>query len=164
MKRSLWPSRLVQSAAIWKDSFPENGSLRETKHQADRIRHARQKADEAGGAFFINARTDLFIQVSQDKHDSSVIAKALERAEAYARAGADGSFCTRIVRPCINHRTNEGVSFTGQYHGQPRRKHKCTRKARRCPNKLRKRPLRRSDERSSKRQRVKRSKNRRIES
>src|ERR1700721_577463 len=52
------------------DSFPKNGSLRETKHQADRIQHARQKADEAGGAFFVNVRTDLFIQVSQDEHDS----------------------------------------------------------------------------------------------
>jgi methylisocitrate lyase len=74
------------------DSFPENGSLRETKHQADRIQHARQKADEAGGAFFVNARTDLFIQVSQDEHDSSLVRKALERAEAYAGAGADGLF------------------------------------------------------------------------
>jgi 2-methylisocitrate lyase-like PEP mutase family enzyme len=74
------------------DSFPENGSLRETKHQTDRIQHARQKADEAGEAFFINARTDLFIQVSQDEHDSSLVRKALERAEAYAGAGADGLF------------------------------------------------------------------------
>ena len=74
------------------DSFPENGSLRETKQQADRIQHARQKADEAGGAFFVNARTDLFIQVSQDEHDSSLVRKALERAEAYAGAGADGLF------------------------------------------------------------------------
>jgi 2-methylisocitrate lyase-like PEP mutase family enzyme len=74
------------------DSFPENGSLRETKHQADRIQHARQKADEVGGAFFVNARTDLFIQVSQDEHDSFLVRKALERAEAYAGAGADGLF------------------------------------------------------------------------
>jgi 2-methylisocitrate lyase-like PEP mutase family enzyme len=74
------------------DSFPENGSLRETKHQADRIQHARQKAEEAGGVFFVNARTDLFIQVSQDEHDSSLVRKALERAEAYAGAGADGLF------------------------------------------------------------------------
>jgi 2-methylisocitrate lyase-like PEP mutase family enzyme len=74
------------------DSFPENGSLRETKHQADRIQHARQKVDEAGGDFFVNARTDLFIQVSQDEHDSSLVRKALERAEAYAGAGADGLF------------------------------------------------------------------------
>src|SRR3984957_13990241 len=74
------------------DSFPENGSLRETKHQADGIQHGRQKADEAGGAFFVNARTALFIQVSQDEHDSTLVRKALERAEAYAGAGADGLF------------------------------------------------------------------------
>jgi methylisocitrate lyase len=74
------------------DSFPENRSLRETKHQVDRIQHARQKADETDISFFINARTDVFIQVSQDEHDASLIAKALERAQAYAGAGADGLF------------------------------------------------------------------------
>ena len=36
------------------DSFPENGSLRETNHQVDRIQHARQKADETNISFFIN--------------------------------------------------------------------------------------------------------------
>ena len=74
------------------DSFPENGSLRETKHQVDRIRHARQEADETNVAFFINARTDVFIQISQDKHDASLVAQALQRAQAYAEAGADGLF------------------------------------------------------------------------
>lgn len=74
------------------DSFPENGSLRETKHQVDRIRQARQEADETNVAFFINARTDVFIQISQDKHDASLVAQALQRAQAYAQAGADGLF------------------------------------------------------------------------
>jgi len=74
------------------DSFPENGSLRDTKHQVDRIRHARQKADETDVAFFINARTDVFIQISQDEHDASLVAQALQRAQAYAEAGADGLF------------------------------------------------------------------------
>jgi 2-methylisocitrate lyase-like PEP mutase family enzyme len=61
------------------DSFPENGSLRETKHQVERIRHARQKADETDVSFFINARTDVFIQVSQDEHNASLVRKALAR-------------------------------------------------------------------------------------
>jgi 2-methylisocitrate lyase-like PEP mutase family enzyme len=74
------------------DSFPENGSLRETKHQVDRIRHARQKADETDVAFFINARTDVFIRISQDEHDAPLVAQALQRAQAYAEAGADGLF------------------------------------------------------------------------
>src|SRR6201987_22584 len=74
------------------DSFPENGSLREIKQQVDRIRHARQKTKETDVSFFINARTDVFIQVSQDEHAASLVAKALERAQAYAGAGADGLF------------------------------------------------------------------------
>ena len=83
------------------DSFPENGSLRETKHQVDRIRHARQKADETNASFFINARTDVFIQVSQDEHAASLVAKALERAQAYAGAGADGLFVPGLVDPAL---------------------------------------------------------------
>ncbi len=74
------------------DSFPENGSLREIKQQVDRIRHARQKTKETDVDFFINARTDVFIHVPQDQHDAPLVAQALERAQAYAEAGADGLF------------------------------------------------------------------------
>jgi 2-methylisocitrate lyase-like PEP mutase family enzyme len=74
------------------DSFPENGSLREIAQQVDRIRQARKRGDETDVSFFINARTDVFIQVSQDEHDAKLVAKALERASAYADAGADGLF------------------------------------------------------------------------
>ena len=68
------------------DSFPENGSLRKTAQQVDRIRQARQRADEANVPFFINARTDVFIQVSQKEHNGALVAQALERAHAYAEA------------------------------------------------------------------------------
>ncbi len=74
------------------DSFPENGSLRKTAEQVDRIRQAREKADEANVPFFINARTDVFTQVSQKEHNGSLVERALERAQAYAKAGADGLF------------------------------------------------------------------------
>ncbi len=74
------------------DSFPENGSLRETTHQADRIKHARERADQTDIPFFINARTDVFIQRSQEEHDAALVAQAHERAHAYAQAGANGIF------------------------------------------------------------------------
>src|SRR6202789_2610006 len=74
------------------DSFPENGTLREIEQQVDRIRHARQKANEAEVDFFINARTDIFIQVPQDQHDASLVDQVLERAQGSAEAGADGLF------------------------------------------------------------------------
>jgi 2-methylisocitrate lyase-like PEP mutase family enzyme len=74
------------------DSFPENGKLRATMDQVSRIRRAREAADAASVRFFINARTDVFLQKSPAEHDRGMVAEALERARAYAEAGADGLF------------------------------------------------------------------------
>ena len=79
------------------DSFPANGKLRETADQADRIRRARQTADAANIPFFINARTDIFFQRPPDQHDDAVVVDAIERARAYAEAGADGLFAPELV-------------------------------------------------------------------
>jgi 2-methylisocitrate lyase-like PEP mutase family enzyme len=73
-------------------SFPENGSVREIAHQVERLRQARKAADRTDVSFFVNARTDVFLQASQKKHDASLLAGAFERARAYADAGADGLF------------------------------------------------------------------------
>jgi methylisocitrate lyase len=74
------------------DSFPANGKLRETVDQAARIRRARQTADAANIGFFINARTDIFFQRPPEQHNEAMAAAAIERAHAYAEAGADGLF------------------------------------------------------------------------
>jgi len=74
------------------DSFPANGRLRETVDQGDRIRRARQTADAANIRFFINARTDIFFQRPAEQHDDAMVVDAIERARAYAEAGADGLF------------------------------------------------------------------------
>jgi 2-methylisocitrate lyase-like PEP mutase family enzyme len=79
------------------DSFPANGKLRETAHQAARIRHARRKADAANIRFFINARTDIFFQRPPGQHDDAMIVEAIERAHAYAEAGADGLFAPGLA-------------------------------------------------------------------
>lgn len=87
-------ARAIKAGAIGcnlEDSFPENGSLREVTHQVERIRQARQKANEADVPFFLNARTDVFIQTGPEEH-AGLVAQALERARAYAEAGADGIF------------------------------------------------------------------------
>jgi len=72
------------------DSFPEDGSLREIPHQVERLQQARKTADRTEVSFFINARTDVFL--SQKRHGATLLASALERARAYAEAGADGLF------------------------------------------------------------------------
>jgi 2-methylisocitrate lyase-like PEP mutase family enzyme len=45
-----------------------------------------------GEAFFINARTDIFLQAKPDAHDAAAADAAIERAIAYAGAGASGYF------------------------------------------------------------------------
>ena len=74
------------------DSFPGTGKLRETMDQADRIRRARKTADAANIRFFINARTDIFFQRPLEQHYDAMVVEAIERARAYAEAGADGLF------------------------------------------------------------------------
>jgi 2-methylisocitrate lyase-like PEP mutase family enzyme len=79
------------------DSFPANGKLRRTAEQADRIRHARRAADAGGVRFFINARIDIFFQQQREQHAESTVREAIERAHAYAEAGADGLFAPGLA-------------------------------------------------------------------
>lgn len=92
--------RAIEAGAVGcnlEDSFPANGELRKPADQCARIRRARQTADAAKIRFFLNARTDLFFEKSADKHDSEMVAMAVERARAYADAGADGLFAPGLV-------------------------------------------------------------------
>lgn len=57
--------------------------------QARRIAAARAGA---GDAFFINARTDIFLQSAPESHDDAKVDAAIARAHAYAEAGANGFF------------------------------------------------------------------------
>jgi 2-methylisocitrate lyase-like PEP mutase family enzyme len=79
------------------DSFPANGKLRQTVDQADRVRRARQTAGAANIRFFINARTDVFFQRAAEQHDDAMVVEAIDRARAYADAGADGLFAPGLV-------------------------------------------------------------------
>jgi 2-methylisocitrate lyase-like PEP mutase family enzyme/pimeloyl-ACP methyl ester carboxylesterase len=68
------------------DTVPSDRRLRDVAEQSERIEEARSAANVAGVAFFINARTDVFL------HGSGSIDEAITRARAYAAAGADGLF------------------------------------------------------------------------
>jgi 2-methylisocitrate lyase-like PEP mutase family enzyme len=57
--------------------------------QAERIAAARAAV---GPDFFINCRTDLFLKAPQDTHDEVMLEEAIDRARAYAAAGASGFF------------------------------------------------------------------------
>lgn len=92
-------SRTIEAGAVGcnlEDSFPESGKLRSIAEQIERIGFARQAADKSGIAYFINARTDVFLQPSEP-HDDALCGMALDRARAYADAGADGIFVPGLV-------------------------------------------------------------------
>ena len=65
--------------------------------QAVRIRAAREAAKAASVALFINARTDVFLQLDPAAHDERVVDEAVRRAVAYAEAGANGFFAPGLV-------------------------------------------------------------------
>ncbi|MCA1654099.1 MAG: isocitrate lyase/phosphoenolpyruvate mutase family protein [Sphingomicrobium sp.] len=49
-----------------------------------------------GEAFFINARTDLFLKAKPEEHDTALADAAIERALAFADSGASGFFVPRL--------------------------------------------------------------------
>jgi 2-methylisocitrate lyase-like PEP mutase family enzyme len=59
--------------------------------QAKRIEAIRRAV---GDQFFINARTDLYLQ--SQSHDSALVEQAIERGKAFADAGASGFFVPRL--------------------------------------------------------------------
>jgi len=92
--------RTIEAGAIGcnlEDSFPESGKLRQASEQTQRIRQVRVVADAAGIGYFINARTDVFFQKPPPQHDESMLREAIDRARAYADAGADGIFAPGLI-------------------------------------------------------------------
>lgn len=87
-------TRAIEAGAIGcnlEDSLPADGTLRDLDAQVQRLRAARKAADAKTQRFFINLRTDVFFQ-KDVAHDAAAVERALERARAYAAAGADGLF------------------------------------------------------------------------
>jgi 2-methylisocitrate lyase-like PEP mutase family enzyme len=85
-------ARLAATGAIgcnFEDQVIGGEGLHDIEDQAARIAAAR---GAVGTDFFINARTDIFLKAKPDTHDVTMVDSALERARAYADAGASGFF------------------------------------------------------------------------
>jgi 2-methylisocitrate lyase-like PEP mutase family enzyme len=90
-------ARLQATGAIgcnFEDQVVGGSGLHPVGAQAARIRAAR---GAVGAGFFINARTDLFLQAARETHDDALVDAALERGRAYADAGASGLFLPGLV-------------------------------------------------------------------
>lgn len=69
------------------------------EEQSARIQAARKAADGSLVGVFINARMDLFLRADPSTHSDRMVDEALARAEAYAKAGADGFFVPGLTDP-----------------------------------------------------------------
>jgi 2-methylisocitrate lyase-like PEP mutase family enzyme len=85
-------ARLAATGAIgcnFEDQMIGGEGLHPIEKQAARIAAARAAT---GPDFFINARTDIFLKARPEAHDEAKVDAALDRAHAYAEAGAAGFF------------------------------------------------------------------------
>lgn len=79
------------------DTDLSTGELRSIDEQKLRIQAARASSQDADVPLFINARTDLFRNTDPSSHNHELLDKALERAQAFKDAGADGFFLPLIT-------------------------------------------------------------------
>jgi 2-methylisocitrate lyase-like PEP mutase family enzyme len=82
------------SGVNFEDRVVDGKGLYTVDRQAKRIAALRKAADLKGVLLFINARTDVFFQ---DGDPHRFIDEALERAKAYAAAGASGFFIPGLL-------------------------------------------------------------------
>ena len=85
-------ARLAATGAIgcnFEDQVVASEGMHSAQLQVQRIAAIRQAV---GDGFFINARTDYFLQAKATDHDGALADAAIERAKAYADAGASSFF------------------------------------------------------------------------
>jgi 2-methylisocitrate lyase-like PEP mutase family enzyme len=88
-------ARVLETGIIginFEDQVVQGEGLYSLAEQSRRVRAIREAADQAGIPLFINARTDIFLQAAPATHQPGMVTDALERAAAYAQAGASGFF------------------------------------------------------------------------
>lgn len=95
-------AEVIKAGAIginFEDRVVSGEGLYPVEQQCERIRAVRQAADEQGIPLFINARADVVLPLPTDQHTESHRDQLIERAQAYAEAGASGFFAPGLVNP-----------------------------------------------------------------
>ncbi len=95
--------RSIEAGAVGcniEDGVPEGGALRTIAEQVDRIKYARKVAESKQLPYFINVRSDVFF-LETKAHCDDKVAAVIERANAYAAAGADGLFVPGLFTPAL---------------------------------------------------------------
>ncbi len=105
-------SRLLAMGVIginFEDRVVRGSGLYDIDRQARQVAVIREAAERKGVALFLNARTDLFLGQGRDATQS--LGEALERAKAYAAAGASGFFIPGLRDDALIGRICDGVAL-----------------------------------------------------
>jgi 2-methylisocitrate lyase-like PEP mutase family enzyme len=103
-------ARLIDLGVIginFEDRVVKGSGLYDIARHAERIAAICDTAEERGVKLFINARTDVFFEHGEDA--ASAVPEALERARAYAAAGAAGLFIPGLTDAALIGRIVEGT-------------------------------------------------------
>lgn len=93
-------AQAIEAGAIginFEDQVVGGEGLYSIEAQSARIQAIRQVADATGVPLFLNARTDVFLKARVADHNAEHLAEAIQRANAYAAAGADGVFAPGLA-------------------------------------------------------------------
>jgi 2-methylisocitrate lyase-like PEP mutase family enzyme len=93
----------------FEDRIVQGTGLYKTDRQAKRIAAIRKAAHGKGVDLFINARTDLFLGSKGDP--AKYVDEAIERAKAYADAGASGFFIPGLLKETLIEQIVENVTL-----------------------------------------------------
>ena len=94
--------RVIAAGAIginFEDRIVTGEGLYSIEKQASRIRALREAANEADVPLFINARSDVVLPLDRATHTEAHSQELIERAKAYAEAGASGFFAPGLANP-----------------------------------------------------------------
>jgi 2-methylisocitrate lyase-like PEP mutase family enzyme len=104
-------SRLLDLGVIginFEDRIVKGSGLYSVDRQARRISAIRQAAEQKGINLFINARTDVFFE---NEDAVQAMDEALDRAKAYAVAGASGFFAPGLVNDALIGQISQSVAL-----------------------------------------------------
>jgi 2-methylisocitrate lyase-like PEP mutase family enzyme len=93
-------AKVIAAGAVginFEDQIINGEGLHPIALQQERIAAARAAADEANVPFFINARTDIYLKTPPAERTESHLQDAIERAKAFAEAGASGLFAPGLI-------------------------------------------------------------------
>ncbi|HAP65108.1 MAG TPA: isocitrate lyase/phosphoenolpyruvate mutase family protein, partial [Cytophagales bacterium] len=96
--------RLLDTGAVginFEDQRIGEGGVYTIEEQAERIATVRRVAENRQMGLFINARTDLFLQVTDESQHAGLLPEAIRRAQAYQEAGSSGFFAVGLYAPML---------------------------------------------------------------